>query len=284
MAKPRVFIGSSSEGLEAARAVRGLLHKDAECKVWNEGVFPIGEISLESLVTGLDDYDFAILVATPDDDVTSRTVRELAPRDNVLFELGLFMGHLGRERTFLVRPTNVDIKIPSDLAGVTNAGFEWPEQQTSTGRTELTQVEFQVLLGASCDEIRGRIRHRGSREDAANVQREIQEQKRGLKEQEERLAEQEKKLNELVIYSMSITIYKHLWGINDARKNGGTYFYRHNHIMQREMHFLRDHGYIATVEGGFPDFEVQQDGQDLARYLQLTPAGEFLVELRGEER
>jgi hypothetical protein len=283
MATPRVFIGSSSEGIEAARAVRGLLRKDAECKLWNEGFFRLGEGFLESLVNRLDTFDFAILIATPDDDISSRKVRELAPRDNVLFELGLFMGHLGRERTFLICPTNVALKIPSDLAGVSNAGFDWPEVHGHEGRARLGGAEWQDLLGASCDEIRSIIRHVGGRQDSANVQRAIQEQQRGLREQQERLTEQEKKLNQLVIYSMSITIYKHLWGLNEARKHRGTYFYRHNPIMQREMYYLRDHGYIATVAGGFPEFEAHQDGQDLAHHLQLTPAGEFLVELRGKD-
>lgn len=37
MIKPSVFIGSSSEGLDFARAVRSLLTHDAEITMWNEG-------------------------------------------------------------------------------------------------------------------------------------------------------------------------------------------------------------------------------------------------------
>jgi hypothetical protein len=37
MAKPALFIGSSSEGLEFARAVRSLLADDVEVTLWNEG-------------------------------------------------------------------------------------------------------------------------------------------------------------------------------------------------------------------------------------------------------
>ncbi len=45
------------------------------------------------------------------------------PRDNVLFELGLYMGKLGRDRTFIVHERKAPIDLPSDLAGITPATF-----------------------------------------------------------------------------------------------------------------------------------------------------------------
>ena len=46
--------------------------------------------------------DFAAFIISPDDTVISRDAENLAPRDNVIFELGLFMGVLNRQRVFLI--------------------------------------------------------------------------------------------------------------------------------------------------------------------------------------
>jgi predicted nucleotide-binding protein len=62
MNKPSVFIGSSSEGLEFARAVRSLLKDDAEITLWNEGFFQLGHTYIETLVNALPRFDFAVLV------------------------------------------------------------------------------------------------------------------------------------------------------------------------------------------------------------------------------
>ena len=112
--------------MEFARAVRSLLADDADVTLWNEGFFLVGNTFIESLVNGLPRFDFAAVVLTPDDLTTSRDLTMLSPRDNALFELGLFMGHLGRNRTFVVRPHGDGVKIPSDLAGLTTAAYDWP--------------------------------------------------------------------------------------------------------------------------------------------------------------
>lgn len=70
------------------------------------------------------DCDFAVLVLTPDDKTTSRGKVKAAPRDNVIYELGLFTGALGRERALVVVPSAVDIKIPTDLLGVTTLRYK----------------------------------------------------------------------------------------------------------------------------------------------------------------
>jgi hypothetical protein len=151
MTKPALFIGSSTEGLEFARAVRSLLIQDAEVTVWNEGFFNVGGTFIDGLVNALPRFDFATIMLTPDDLVISREVTVFGPRDNALFELGLFMGRLGRTRTFVIRPSDNDLKLPSDLAGLTTAAYDWPR----------VDGNFQAAVGAACDSIRSIIRSLG---------------------------------------------------------------------------------------------------------------------------
>jgi predicted nucleotide-binding protein with TIR-like domain len=167
MNKPALFVGSSSEGLELARAVRGLLTEDAEVTLWNEGFFAIGSTFIEGLINALPRFDFAALVLTADDLLTSRDVITLGPRDNVLFELGLFMGRLGRSRTFVIGPRGDQVKIPSDLAGLTTAIYDWPRADQN----------HKAAVGPACDSIREMIRTLGFSETRTSTQiRAVQEE------------------------------------------------------------------------------------------------------------
>jgi hypothetical protein len=121
--RPTVFIGSSTEGLKVAKTIQLLLDRACEVSIWSQGIFGLGEGSLESLVKSLDLFDFAILVLTPDDLIETRGNVKQAPRDNVLLELGLFIGALGRDRSFAVYDRNAKLHLPSDLAGVTMATY-----------------------------------------------------------------------------------------------------------------------------------------------------------------
>lgn len=64
--KPSLFIGSSSEGLEIARAIELNLEYDAEVTIWSNGLFGLGMGTLETLVKSLDKFDFAALILTPE--------------------------------------------------------------------------------------------------------------------------------------------------------------------------------------------------------------------------
>ncbi len=151
--RPSIFVGSSSEGIRVAKAIQVLLDPSCEVAIWNQGIFGLSQGTLESLVSALDQFDFAILALTPDDLVSSRNHDSPAPRDNVLFELGLFIGGLGRDRTFIVYDRTASLKLPSDLAGVTMATFE----PHSSGC-------LQSALGAAATKIEERIEKLGIRD------------------------------------------------------------------------------------------------------------------------
>jgi predicted nucleotide-binding protein len=123
--KPRMFIGSSREGLKYARKIEEVFYREEiEITLWSNGPFGLGEGTLETLVQLVDQFDFAALVLTPDDLTESRGEVKPAPRDNVLFEAGLFMGRIKRFRTFVVYNEDDGLKLPSDLAGITAATFK----------------------------------------------------------------------------------------------------------------------------------------------------------------
>lgn len=151
--KPIVFIGSSVEGLAVAREIQlGLKHASLVARLWTNGVFGPGGIAIEELLTQVDSSDFALLVFGPDDKITSRDEKYLGPRDNVVFELGLFMGRLDRDRCFIVKEHSSDIKMPSDLLGVT------PITYVCKARGELT-----VAISTVCTEVDAAVRRLGVR-------------------------------------------------------------------------------------------------------------------------
>lgn len=123
MSKLRVFVGSSSEALPVAQHFAAGLEEshgaNIEATVWSHGIFGASQMTLPSLVTAAKKSDFAVLVLSQDDFVNSRElVGAPAPRDNVIFELGLFMGVISLERVFVLPPRE-GVKLPSDLGGFT---------------------------------------------------------------------------------------------------------------------------------------------------------------------
>lgn len=120
-----LFIGSSKESLAVASAVAdGLKSAPFIARLWTRGVFSASQFPIDDLAKQLFNCDFAALVLGPDDEVLSRGVISDAPRDNVLFELGLFMGAIERARTYLIVPSDVDVKIPTDILGLTPIRFK----------------------------------------------------------------------------------------------------------------------------------------------------------------
>jgi len=111
-----VFIGSSMESLEVARTIAGWIREVGHvARVWPEE-FPEGVIVFERLLQVTEEVDAAVFVFAGEDTTTSRNRVSLTPRDNVVFEFGLFAGKLGPKRAIICRSK---VEHPTDLQGLT---------------------------------------------------------------------------------------------------------------------------------------------------------------------
>ena len=148
--KPRIFIGSSSEGLAIAQQIKEYFSRDFECYLWSDDIFKYNDNYLETLMKEASLFDFGFMVCTSDDWTVSRGIEYDTARDNVIFEYGLFLGRLGREKAYIIH--DKAIKLPSDLHGITLASFE-----ISDGTLTANNQPFEALLEKLSNEIKGKI-------------------------------------------------------------------------------------------------------------------------------
>lgn len=136
----RVFIGSSAEGLHTANRIRESLEEMGfETAMWS-GQFSVEQSFVGVLDKMLDTCNAAVMVFSPDDKVMTRGATHAVARDNLVYELGIFHGRYGRNRTFVLATD--DMKLPSDLAGVVYLRFDVdrPESALSQLRRELLTI------------------------------------------------------------------------------------------------------------------------------------------------
>jgi hypothetical protein len=156
--KARVFIGSSKESIQVMETIAAGLEGDMAVVRWTDRkVFPAGEFILNSLLKQVQAFDFAVMVFGPDDVVISRRQRTSAPRDNVVFELGLFMSRLEHHRALVVAPfgSRTRIKILSDLAGLNPVVYTPP---TKRGHN---RAALKRALAEAVAEIRDKVKEIG---------------------------------------------------------------------------------------------------------------------------
>lgn len=122
---PRLFIASSKEALQVAEAVNIKLENTCRVKQW-DNAFDLSTFTLPALVARTKETDFAIFVFHKDDQTIIREKTYSTVRDNVLFELGLFIGVLGIDSCFVLLPKSVEgeFRLPTDLAGLTTSAYD----------------------------------------------------------------------------------------------------------------------------------------------------------------
>jgi hypothetical protein len=124
--KPRIFLGSSGQQEKLVQALTRGLEDIADVDPWT-AVFSPGVSTLERLVELTREVDFAAFVFAQDDWTTKgaspdEASGQASPRDNVVFEAGLFGGALGMRRTFILHANGA--KLPTDLLGLTSIRYE----------------------------------------------------------------------------------------------------------------------------------------------------------------
>jgi CRP/FNR family transcriptional regulator, cyclic AMP receptor protein len=104
----RFFLMASAPAHPVAHELKRILSGEGlHVDVWEEGAFRGGSYSIENLERKLDESDIAVAIA-----------EHGGGHDSIVFELGFFMGRLGRNRTFLIEPGNEQIELPHELAGI----------------------------------------------------------------------------------------------------------------------------------------------------------------------
>jgi len=154
--KPRIFIGSSKEGISIAEEIKKYLIPEFECYLWTDNIFKYNDNFLETLMKEASLFDFGLMVFTKDDYTISRLKNFDTARDNVIFEYGLFLGRIGRDRAYIIK--DQDVKIPSDLFGITLPEFKCTKESDGKLTLDLyslhdtlkqlkVQIEEKVNLG-----------------------------------------------------------------------------------------------------------------------------------------
>lgn len=147
----RVFIISSSEALDVARAIQTAISaEDILVTVWTDGLFKVSSYVLDILESAIDEADFAIAIAHSDDITIYRDQEWPTPRDNVILELGMFMGRLGRKRAILMEPRGDEVRLPTDLKGITTIRYTFKAGRDSA-----------ALIAPACNILRDHIREWG---------------------------------------------------------------------------------------------------------------------------
>jgi hypothetical protein len=185
---PKLFIGSSSESKLLLDILMNKLKADATITPWTDrSIFRPARFYVDDLLRIPHLFDFGLFLFEPDDTVVSRGIITAMPRDNVIFELGLFMSRLGLKRAFAMAPRN-SVKILSDIAGLKLIEYDESDrikdirsslatQQDQTTRKKLhasLRQELKKVLKPAIEDIKellrqGVIEMPGVFPDAPNV-------------------------------------------------------------------------------------------------------------------
>jgi hypothetical protein len=149
--KPRIFLGSSGKQAKLLEAIMSGLEDVADVEPWTTTFNP-GRSTLDRLVELSQEVDFAAFVFAQDDWTTTEASEsgQASPRDNVVFEAGLFGGALGIRRTFILHAEGS--KLPTDLLGLTSVRYD-----PATGPAEVRSINDKLRKAIEAEGRRGPV-------------------------------------------------------------------------------------------------------------------------------
>ena len=153
MSKPRIFLGSSGKQADLLQALTRGLEDVADVEPWTTTFNP-GRSTLDRLVELSQEVDFAAFVFAQDDwtATDASETGQASPRDNVVFEAGLFGGALGIRRTFILHAT--DSKLPTDLLGLTTVRYD---PATDPAEVEIREINEKLRKAIETEGRRGLV-------------------------------------------------------------------------------------------------------------------------------
>jgi hypothetical protein len=151
MSRPRIFLGSSGKQAKLLQAITRGLEDIVDVEPWTTTFNP-GRSTLDRLVELSQEVDFAAFVFAQDDWTTTDASEsgQASPRDNVVFEAGLFGGALGMRRTFILHANGS--KLPTDLLGLTSVRYE-----PSTSPAEIRAINQKLRKAIETEGRRGPV-------------------------------------------------------------------------------------------------------------------------------
>ncbi len=143
---PKIFIASSLEKQKLVLTLEKELKKYANITKWFKDFFKSGDITLLKLLDAANTFDYAIILVSQDDQLKSRNITFGSPRDNVIFEAGLFLAVLGPKRVFILLESKKGIKTkkPSDLDGFNYISYKIESTYLKSMNNALEQIKSTI--------------------------------------------------------------------------------------------------------------------------------------------
>ncbi|MEO5378325.1 MAG: nucleotide-binding protein [Magnetococcus sp. DMHC-6] len=145
----RIFVGTTAEKKDIARNIQLYMHEnspDVKAIPWMD-IMQSGNTALGCLMHEKETFDFACFIIGDDDIKISRGTKTSATRDNILLEIGIFYGHLGPNRVFLLHEREKKPFLPSNLDGIILISYD-----------DSMPHDLQISLQPACTKILNNIK------------------------------------------------------------------------------------------------------------------------------